>query len=136
MSKNFSTLIFLFFIIFSIFAAALLWGRNFQRFTRAKEFNLPSSIKSVIFAYPYTVKADGKSYSKITVFVRNHKNSPLPNKTVILTTSLGSISPSMSKTDKKGKAEFTITSNQKGLANIEAKVENVKIKQTITIKFE
>ncbi len=135
MDKKLLGLTVVFLLLFTAFSASVLLNKQFQRFTRAKEFYTPSSKKSLLLAFPLEVKADGQQKSKITVFVRNSKGVPLENKIVEIKTNLGTITPASATTDKNGKAIFEISSTTTGLANIKAVVDNIEISQKVTIKF-
>ncbi len=135
MDKKLLSLVIIFILLFGGFSISILWENRLQRFTRAREFYKPSGKNSLIFAFPLEVKADGKDFSKITVFVRNEKGVPLSAKEVTLQTSLGVVSPTRVTTDKNGKAEFQLSSTQPGLANIKAIVDNIEIQKSVTIKF-
>ena len=135
MDKKLLSLVFIFVLLFGGFSVTVLLGNRLQRFTRAREFYTPSSKKSLIFAFPLQAKADGKDFSKITVFVRNEKGVPLAAKKVVLQSSLGTVKPETASTDKNGKVEFTIFSNQPGLAIVKAIVDNIEIEKTVSVKF-
>ncbi len=135
MDKKFLSLIAVFFLLFASFTISILFGNRLQTFTRAKGFYKPSSKASLIFAFPLAAKADGKDFSKITVFVRNEKGVPLSAKKVELKTNLGTIIPINDTTDKNGKAEFKIISNEEGVAIIKASVDNIEIEKKVSVKF-
>ena len=105
--------------------------------TIAKEKKLtPSAKNSLVFAYPLTVKADGVSKNKVTIFVRNDANNVIPNIPVSITTTLGEPIRNEVTTGKDGKAEFNITSTTPGIAEITANAGNVALLQKVTVKFE
>lgn len=135
MDKKLTGLILVFFLTVSLFITLLIFNQPLLRLTRAKEEFLPSIEKSLIFAWPLTTKLN--TNVSINVFIRNEKGVPLPNKNVILSTTLGEIKPPSSITDKNGKANFTLTSSQTGLATISATVDNdYRLNQNVSIKFE
>lgn len=127
----------MFFLTFGIFSTVVVFNKPLTQLTRAKEDIIPSGSKSLIFAWPLTVQSDGKKTSTITVFVRTAKSKPLINKTITLNSTLGDIKNKTAITDKEGKAVFELSSQNKGIAKVEAVIDNtIKITQTITIKFE
>ncbi len=137
MDKKLSALLVLFVLIFALFIIFIVFKEPIATFTRAKEELVPSSESSLIFAWPLTAKADGSEKIDINVFVRNASNLPLPNKMVTLQSNLGSLETSSQTTDKSGKANFSLTSTNPGVANITATIDNqIQLKQTVTIKFE
>lgn len=137
MDKKLTNLIIIFILAFSLFISFLIFKEPIATFTRAKEESLPSKENSLIFAWPLTVKANGQDKAEINVFIRNNKNVPLANKTVILQTSLGKFANNQQLTDKTGKATFALTSDTSGIAQITAFTENnLELKEKITIKFE
>lgn len=136
MDKKLSALLILFVLIFSLFIIFLVFRKPIATFTRAKEELIPSSESSIIFAWPLTAKA-GSDKININVFVRNANNLPLFNKVVTLKTNLGFIETINQTTDKLGKANFTLTSQNPGIAEITAIIDNqIQLKQTVSIKFE
>jgi len=137
MDKKLTTLFLVFLLSFSLFATIVIFIKPLTQLTRASEENNPSPNSSLIFAYPLTVKADGKTTANLNVFVRSYKGTPLANKPVAVTTSLGQIKTISNITDKTGKATFSLTSQDKGVAEIEAVVNNnIKLAQKVTVKFE
>ena len=137
MDKKFLFLSFTFFLSFTLFISIMILNKPLSSLTRAKEELLPSAQTSLILAWPLTVIADGKTPVHINVFIRNNKNVPLSNKKVTVNSTLGQIREIQSTTDKNGKANFILTSNNTGLAEVDAVVDgNIKLNQKITIKFE
>jgi len=135
--KKLSVLILIFFLVFSAFTLTALRQGPLRGFVRARSDITPSAEKSIILAWPLTVKLASSSQSKITVFVRNEKEVPIANKLVRLKTTLGTISPVEAETDKLGKVEFTLESTQPGLAEITAIIDNTtELKQKVNVKFE
>ncbi len=104
-------------------------------FTQASQSSAPSLESSLIFAWPLEIKADGKTQSEITLFIRNTDGRGIPEQSVRLTTTIGQIKESLLSTDSDGKAIFHISSSQVGVAQIEAFVDNNKLQRTISIKF-
>lgn len=135
MDKKFVILIGVFFVLFGLFISLIFFERPFIHLARAK-FDQPSSDRSIIFAWPLQITADGQSTSDITVFIRTEKGDELGKRTVTLTSSIGQLVESTVTTDKLGKAEFKIRSQNTGIAEIKAIVDNsVPINQTIFIEF-
>lgn len=137
MDKKLASLLILFILVFGLFIGLVVFNQPIRTFTRASEELIPSLESSLIFAWPLTAKADNKEKVDINIFVRNAKNLPLINKKVNLETNLGTVVVISDTTDKSGKATFSLTSSNPGIAEIKATIDNqVQIKQTITIKFE
>jgi hypothetical protein len=137
MDKKLASLLTLFVLAFGLFIGLVVFNQPIKTFTRASEELVPSSESSLIFAWPLNAKANGTDKVQINVFVRNSKNLPLNNKRVAFETSLGLINSISDLTDKSGKATFELTSNQPGIAEIKALIDNqVQVKQTVTIKFD
>lgn len=136
MDKKLSTLLIFFVLIFSLFITFLVFREPIATFTRAKEELIPSSETSLIFAWPLTAKA-GSDKININIFVRNANDLPLSNKLVTLETNLGSIERNNQTTDKSGKANFILTSQNPGISEIKAIIDNqIQLKQTVSVKFE
>jgi len=127
----------IFFLSFGIFTSIVLFNKSpLTQFIRAEKELTPSARNSLVFAYPLTVKADGVSKNKVTIFVRNEANNVIPNKPVTISTTLGEPVEKVITTGKDGKAEFNITSITPGIAEITASVSNVTLLQKVTVKFE
>ncbi len=137
MDKKLTGLILIFLLCFTLFTSIIVFNKPLSRLTRAKEEFIPSANTSLIFAWPLSAEADGKSLVSVNVFVRNANNTALPNKKVSLTSNLGKISEVQPITDKTGKATFNLTSNSPGIAELTATVDNqIQIKQKVSVKFE
>lgn len=125
-----------FFLTFSIFAGVVLFNKPLSNLIRATEEVAPSGENSLIIAWPLTTNADGIATAEISVFVRSTTGKPVANKVVTLSSSLGTLKESSVVTDKEGKATFTLTSLQKGIAEVSATADNTPITQKVSIKFE
>lgn len=137
MDRILIVLLSVFFLVFTLFTGSTLFKNQFSRIIKATESTIPDPNKSLMIAYPLTIVADGHSKSKISVFVRNNKESGLLNKKVTLITTLGEITPLNYSTDKNGKAEFLISSKTPGTAVIEAIIDDkIKILSKLSIHFE
>jgi hypothetical protein len=137
MDKKLGALLFVFFLLFTIFAFVILSGNSLVSFTRAKEDFAASPKTSLLFAFPLLLKADGKSKSTISVFVRSDKGMPVKDQKVIMSSSLGDLETTEITTDEKGKATVTLTSASAGTAVIGAAVGGtIKLTQTLSIIFE
>jgi len=137
MDKKLASLLILFLLIFGLFIGLVVFNQPIRTFTRASEELIPSSESSLIFAWPLTAKAGNKEKVDINIFVRNAKNIPLANKKVSLEANLGTVAAVSDITDKSGKATFSLTSSDPGVAEIKGIIDNqIQIKQNITIKFE
>jgi len=135
MDKKLLGLIFVFFIVFLLFLSAVIFNQSFSRFTRASEHFIPSVNKSLIFAWPLDTKINNQV--TVNVFIRNEKGIPLANKSVLLKTTIGNISPNPVTTDKSGKASSILTSSTSGTAQLSAIVENsYELNQKVSVKFE
>jgi len=135
MDKKLVGLIFVFFLTSFLFITTLIFNQPLSRFIRAREEFIPSKEKSLIFAWPLT-SAVGKSVT-INVFLRNENGLPISNKNITLSTTLGTVTPNQAVTDKSGKATFSITSSQAGIAEISAIADNIySLNQKVSIKFE
>ena len=136
MDKKLVVLLLLFFLSFGIFASVVVFNKPLTQLARAKEDVIPAADKSKILAFPlYSIPANGKAESLITVFVNSVSDKPLANKTVSAASSLGKLSSSFAVTNAMGKAEFHLTSSEPGTAKVDINVENVKL-QSISVKFQ
>lgn len=137
MDKKLAVLLGVLVIVFSIFVSWVLFSTQIKIFTRASGDLIPSSEKSLIFVWPLNAKISDQEKVTINVFVKNEKNQPISDKLVSVTTTLGNIENNNQKTDKTGKATFSLSSNQPGITKIEAIIDdNIKINQSLTVKFE
>lgn len=135
--KKFIILTSLFFLSFTLFTSMIVFNKPLTTLIRAKEDFVPSSTNSIMFAWPLSSPADGKTKVNITVFVRNSKNLTLSNKKVTLSSNLGEITEIQPISDKSGKSIFSLTSNQPGIAEIKSIIDNqIEISQKLSIKFE
>lgn len=136
MDKKLTGLLSLFFLSFALFAVMVVFQEPLSHLTRAKEEFEASGDHSLMFAWPLSAVADGKSGSTITVFVRSTKGRPLSNKTVAVSSSLGQVQSIETTSDKEGKATFRVISDTPGIAEIQAVIDNnVPITQKVTVKF-
>lgn len=140
MDKKFVALMIFFFLSVTIFTSIVIFNKPLTQMTKAAEELQPSAANSHIFAWPLTVKANAIDKSTVTIFGLNSKNNPisLVNKKVNLTTSLGNASelPLNEDKKKKGEAVFVISSNEVGIAELSASIDNVTITRKVTVKFE
>lgn len=137
MDKKLGTLLFVFFILFTIFASAIIFNKSLVSFTRAKEDFAPSAKSSLLFAFPLLLKADGVAKTTINVFIRSDKGMPVKNQSVMVSASLGQLSSPEITTDDKGKGIVTLTSTTPGTSVISATIGGaIKMTQTLTITFE
>lgn len=137
MDKRLGGLLLVFFLLFTVFATAVLLNKQLVTFTRAKEDYAPSITSSLLFAYPLSVKADGTTKSTINVFIRSDKGMPVKDQKLTISSSLGDLSLKEITTDDKGKATVTLTSTAPGIAVVEAFIGGtLKMTQTLSIKFQ
>ena len=136
MDKKLTGLMLVFFLSFVVFISVVLFNKPLSQLIRASQEVNPSATNSLVLAWPLTVSADGESQSTITIFLRNDKNYPVPNKSVSITTSLGQVKETSMVTTKDGKAEFHLLSNSPGVADITALSGGLELSQKISIKFE
>lgn len=136
MDKKLTSLLAIFFLTFGVFTSVVIFNKPLSRLIRASQELTPSGANSIVLAYPLTVKADGENQATITVFLRNDKNLPVGSRPVSIVSSLGQIKEGTITTGKDGKAEFHITSNDQGTADITASSGSTNISQKISVKFE
>lgn len=137
MDKKLVVMLLLFFLAFGLFASVLIFNKPLTQLARAKEELVPSAEKSKILAYPlYSISANGNSESSVSVFINSLTEKPLSGKLVTLTSTLGKVSPQSATTDNNGKAVFQVSSDAPGVAELEATVENIKLQQKVSVKFE
>lgn len=121
---------------FIVFISVFFINQPLTQVTRAVEDKSVSAPHSLIFAWPLTVQADGQSETVITIFARNVNSEALSGKPVSINTSLGTVKETAVVTDTDGKATFHVSSLGKGVAQIEAIVDNIKIPKSISVEFE
>ncbi len=127
----------LFFLLFTVFSLLVAFNQPLSRLTRAKEESSPSATQTRVFAWPlYGIKADGKTWSTVTVIVRNDKTNPLEGRLVTLSSSLGTVKEPTLSTNKQGMAIFQLTSSEAGIAKVEATIDNsIKASQEVSVEF-
>jgi hypothetical protein len=135
MDKTLLGLMMLFFLAFTIFMTFVVFNQQLTSVTRASTETIAVE-KSLIFAWPLTVKADGETASQITVFIRNEEGKGVAEKTVRLETTVGQVREPSVVTDKSGKATFRVVSSEQGLAEIRFIVDNSRIDRPVTVEFE
>jgi hypothetical protein len=135
MDKTLLGLLMIFFLAFTIFMTFIIFNDQLTTVTRAST-DIVSADKSLIFAWPLTLKADGKTESEITIFVRNDEGKGISDKFVKLTSSVGEVKEPSVSTDKAGKAIFHLSSSKVGIAELETLVDNNPIRKKVSIKFE
>jgi hypothetical protein len=113
-----------------------VFNKPISRLTRAEIDLVPSKEKSLIFAWPLTLKADGVSKSEINVVIRNNNLKFIEEKQVTVKSTLGDIKSISNTTDKGGKTSFELTSTTPGIAEVSAYVDNTEVGKKITVKFE
>jgi hypothetical protein len=133
--KRFLTMFLMFLVTFVAFAVYVIFNEPIAKFTQAKDELVPSSEKSLIFIWPLDLESNGEDSSEVTVFVRNIKGRGMSNKQVQLTSTVGTVKPPRKSTDTQGKVVFQISSENPGLAEIEALVDNVTIQKDVSIQF-
>ena len=135
MDKKLLILAIIFFLAFSINLSLIVFESPINRAIKAKEEQAVSTKNSMVFTWPYQVLADGKANAIISVFVKSDDGSPIVNKQVTLRTNFGNLVNTTAMTNNTGKAEFSITSDTEGVAQIEALVDNNKLDTSVSVKF-
>jgi hypothetical protein len=137
MDKKLKALLFVFFLLFTVFASTIVFNKSLVSFTRAKEDFLPSAKNSLLFAFPLLLKADGKTKCSISVFIRSDKGMPVKDQKVTISATVGQLETTEVTTDEKGKATVYLTSTTPGVSTVEAAISGItKLTQTLTITFE
>jgi hypothetical protein len=138
MDKKFVGLVsILFLAIFLLLLSLVTRGSTFNvQNPFAQEQRVASPTRSLMFAWPLTTAADGGQNAKIDVFVRNDEGDPLPGKTVVPNSTLGTLATVENPTNSAGKATFTLTSTLAGVAEITAVVDGIRLSQKLEITFE
>lgn len=136
MEKKLQVLLLLFFLSFSLFIIMVFFNQPLSKFTRAKEDVDPSASNSLMFAYPLTIKPNGKDTSSINIFIRSSSGLPIKNKRITLNTTLGILKQSSLTTDDQGKASTTLVSDVAGIAELTALFDSVPLSQKLSVKFE
>ena len=137
MDKKFIGLTSLLFLSITLLVVSVVSQGNIFRILnpRANQEASASEVRSIMFAWPLTVPS-GNSDIKVDVFIRNTDDKPIPNKKVTLSSSLGTSREIVNPTDHTGKATFSVSSAKPGVATVTAVVDNVKLNQQLTLKFE
>lgn len=136
MDKKLVGLVALFFISFAVFSTLMVTNRSLTSFTRANVQDTKADLnKSLIVVYPIVSQSGAQEAITATVFVRNSRNSPLENKQVTLTSTLGTVREGTVVT-QDGKATFHITSTTPGQSVLTAEVMGEgPLTQNVTVTF-
>lgn len=135
MDKTLLGLLMIFFLAFTIFMTFIVFNDQITTVTQASVQEV-SADKSLIFAWPLTLKANGEDTSEITIFVRNEDGKGIAGKIVSLQTTVGDVKEPAGTTDSTGKVLFHISSSNAGVAEIQTLVDNNPIRKKVSIKFE
>jgi len=135
MDKKLGGILVLFFLTFSIFVTVVFFNQPLTKLTRAKEDFLPSASNSLVFAYPLSLKADGKTPSAVNIFVRSAKGMPVKDQKVTVATTLGTVTELDATTNEQGKATFHLTSDTPGVAEVAVTVGTIELTQKLSVKF-
>lgn len=136
MDKKFLLISSFFILTFVAFTGYVIFKDPILKLTRASEEKNLSLTNSLVFAWPLKLKADSTTKSEITVFIRNADGKGLPEQTVSIVSSIGIVQEPNLLSDGEGKALFHLTSDTKGVANIEVLVNNKKLARNVTVEFE
>lgn len=127
----------LFLAIFLLVASIASRGSLFRAFNpRAAQEALPSAARSHLFAWPQTISLEEPKEVKIDVFARSEKDKAVPDKAVVVSTTFGTIKSTQNITDNAGHATFFLSATTPGEAKISASIENIKLNQEVSVKFE
>jgi len=137
MDRKLLSLSALFILSFVAFVSFVLFQGPIGRFTRATaQAGSVSADTSLVFAWPLTVKADGRAKSDITIFVRNTDGKGIAEKNVSISTTHGKLTPDTAISNNEGEVSATITADSPGIAKIEVIGDNISFSRSITVKFE
>lgn len=114
----------------------VLFTGPLSTFTHAVVPLSASETNTTINAYPLTIKADGKTQSKIDLFVANSDSLPVPNKSVVASSTIGTLNPTNALTDKMGHVSYVLTMEEPGIATIQFTVDRVLLGKQITVQGE
>lgn len=135
MDKTLLGLMMIFFLAFTIFITFVVFNEQFTSAARASN-QIVSPDKSLVFAWPLALKADGKTESEVRVFIRDEDGKAVADRPVRLESSMGTVKEASVSTDNQGLAVFHMSSNTPGVAEIQSFVDNSPIRKKVSIKFE
>lgn len=95
-----------------------------------------SETNTTMYAYPLTIKADGKTQSKIDLFVATSDSLPVPNKPVVASSTIGTLSSTNALTDRMGHVSYVLTMEEPGIATIQFIIDSVLLGKQITVQGE
>ncbi len=137
MDKKLLTISSLLIITFLIFTGYLLFSGPIGNFTRAaNQGGAASPSNSLVFAWPLTVPADGRSTSSITVFLRDSEGRGISQQKVTIAASIGVADETTKVTDPDGKVIYKLSSTTAGVANLDFFIDNRKLEKSITVQFK
>lgn len=106
-------------------------------FSRATSTGSYSAENSYLFASPLVAKANNTDKIRVAVFLLDSQGKGVPNTEIRLNKSPNLVIEQVnSLTDSYGRAIFDLATNVSGQYPIEAIVNNTKIGEGITIRFE
>lgn len=110
--------------------------------TRAAKPTKYSLSNSYVFGAPMVMTADGKTKSRVSVFLLNDQGLGVPDKQIFVSSrakgaAAGNVQIDQVKptTDNFGQSVFEITSDYSGQFEISASVDNLEIPQKVTLTF-
>lgn len=129
-------------MVYGVLVLAILMGGYvlftgpLSTFTHAVVPLSASEANTTLYAYPLTIKADGKTQSKIDLFVASRDSLPVPNKPVIASSTVGTLSPTNAMTDTMGHVSYVLIMEEPGIATIQFTVDGVLLGKQITVQGE
>jgi hypothetical protein len=133
MDKRFAALSVVVMLIATIALAYFAYRGPLARYTQASN-TVASREKSIILAYPLTVKVGGEK-CKIDVFLTSDEDHPVRGKQVTLLTKNSPVTLT-SETDENGQATFQLTGRVVGPDEIGFAVDGTRFPATISLTVE
>jgi hypothetical protein len=136
MDKKLLALTVFFFVGFASFMGLFVVQGPLSSVTQASQNVVSEPRNAKLFAFPLSLPADGQTKSLINVFLQSEDGRPVRGKQVQLITSLGQTDQPLAMTNEVGQANFALSSNTPGIAEVSLVVDQVQYPQKVTIQFE
>lgn len=133
MDRKLALLVLVFFLAFGTFVSTVVYNSPGAQFIRARNPQQLSTSNSLAFAVPPSTSAPGSC--DVSIVVNDVENKAIPEAQVCVSSSLGTVAPGCTQTDKNGIAVFQIAAQTAGLAQISATINTTPLGKSVTCEF-
>lgn len=134
--KNFAMLVYGVLIAAFVLGGYTIFTGPLAGISRAVLPAKASATSSMILGYPLTIPADGTTASTLDIFIADDSGTPLANRKVEISVTLGEVTPASAMTDQTGHASYKLTMSEPGISTINVTVDGTPLNKKLTIKGE